>query len=104
MIERMPNAGHPGILSRILDKLIFVLHKLKRKDAVHFLHLPKTGGTAIKFAIEPYLMRGLYVILTHPHEFKLRDVPTGERVCFVLRDPVARFGWRFNPSVNVVLA
>jgi len=82
-------------MSRILDMAALLLRKLKRKPAVHLLHLPKTGGTAVKFAIKPYLAHGSYVIIPHPHKFKLRDVPDGDRVCFMLRDPIARFGSAF---------
>jgi hypothetical protein len=58
---------------------------------LHFLHIGKTGGSAIKHALEPYARTGSYVITLHPHRTRLRDVPSGEKIVFFLRDPVSRF-------------
>ena len=61
--------------------------------AVHFLHISKAGGTAIKHAIKqagrPKTTYG--PIKLHRHRFRLPDVPEGDRFFFVMRDPVARF-------------
>lgn len=61
--------------------------------AVHFLHIGKTGGSAIKWALNhadstetPY-----GPIQLHRHSFKMREVPLTDRVIFFVRDPVARF-------------
>jgi hypothetical protein len=57
--------------------------------AVHFLHIGKTGGTAVRAALEPYLdERG---IVYHGHAVHLPDVPQGDFCCFFVRDPVTRF-------------
>jgi hypothetical protein len=58
---------------------------------VHFLHLPKTGGTAVTAALEPYLRGADYRLILHGHGFRLQDVPKGERTFFFLRDPITRF-------------
>ena len=67
-------------------------HRLKGKPRVHFLHLGKTGGSAVKYAIEncpnPH---SRYVVYLHPHETTLRDVPPQESFFFFLRDPISRF-------------
>lgn len=67
-------------------------HRLQGKPRVHFLHLGKTGGSAVKYAIEncpnPH---SRYVVYLHPHETTLRDVPKQEKFFFFLRDPVSRF-------------
>jgi hypothetical protein len=60
-----------------------------RQD-VHFLHISKTGGTAVKHALKtlPGAQSWLHL---HRHETRLSDVPAGERMFFFLRDPVTRF-------------
>lgn len=57
-------------------------------DAIHFLHIGKTGGTAIRriFAkAESPSFQG------HPHRFKLAHLPYGARYFFSIRHPVSRF-------------
>ena len=79
------------------------------KEVVHFLHIGKTGGTAVRYALERDLIflsdvRGnitetstVYhpnipcVLKLHGHRIRLKDIPDGESVIFFLRDPVARF-------------
>lgn len=60
---------------------------------VHFIHIGKTGGTAIKSAMKaagrPKTRFGR--IQLHPHRYRLADVPEEDRLFFVMRDPVARF-------------
>lgn len=83
-------------LSRISRKSRLRVHRLwnrwQGKPRVHFLHLGKTGGSAVKYAIEssanPHLR---YVVYLHPHETTLRDVPEHEKFFFFLRDPISRF-------------
>jgi hypothetical protein len=57
---------------------------------LHFLHIGKTGGTAVKWALRhcavPHLMLRL-----HPHGVRLRDVPEGDGVFFFVRHPIGRF-------------
>lgn len=90
--------------------------------AVHFLHVGKTGGTAIKHALEssghaakagrvtvrPVLAHAsrraarevaptpFGPILLHRHRFRLRGVPPGDPAFFCLRDPITRFVSAFN--------
>lgn len=61
------------------------------KAPIHFLHIRKTGGNAIKEALR--LVPGIVI---HPHRVTLADIPEGERVFFALRDPVDRFVSGFN--------
>ena len=65
---------------------------------LHFLHVGKTGGTALKHAIgsaqaatSVNQARRPYVVRLHGHVVGLRDVPAGERFFFFVRDPVDRF-------------
>lgn len=61
------------------------------KQKVHFLHIGKTGGSAIKSVLEHYLETPSFSIVLHPHETSLSDVPQGEKAVFFLRDPISRF-------------
>lgn len=76
------------------------------KSLAHFIHLGKTGGTAIKHAIAPWSSRvtrtheracernadrGDYILVLHPHHVTLRQVRMGEKVFFSIRDPITRF-------------
>ena len=62
------------------------------RPPLHFLHIGKTGGTAIKHALgsvrEAHLCAGIHL---HPHPVTLRAVPEGEEFFFFLRNPVSRF-------------
>lgn len=57
--------------------------------AIHFLHVGKTGGSAVKHALAP--MAGRLGVVLHRHGTRLADLPRGERAFFFLRDPVERF-------------
>lgn len=70
----------------------------QRHKKVHFLHIGKTGGSAVRYALAPHLSSGDHVMVIggwtlylHHHDTKLRDVPEGEKVVFFLRDPTTRF-------------
>jgi hypothetical protein len=65
-------------------------------ERVHFLHIGKTGGNSIRYALTPYLHCAGHQIILHPHEAKLSDIPLGDRVIFCLRAPVERFVSGFN--------
>jgi hypothetical protein len=80
---------------------------------LHFIHIRKTGGTAIKRALGDHGLaawseRGLAEvprtpygpILLHRHAFRLSDVPDGEHAFFCVRDPVSRFVSRFQSRLN----
>jgi hypothetical protein len=61
------------------------------KQKVHFLHIGKTGGTAIKYALKDCLKKGKYDIILHEHNYTLKNVPVGDKVFFFVRDPISRF-------------
>ncbi len=56
---------------------------------LHFLHIGKSGGTAIKHALGP--IAPIANVVFHPHWIQLGRIPTGERVFFFLRHPLSRF-------------
>ncbi len=61
------------------------------RTTIHFLHIPKTGGTAITAALTPHLATSRYELVIHGHDVALSDLPEGERFFFSIRDPVRRF-------------
>jgi hypothetical protein len=60
----------------------------------HFLHVRKTGGSAVGHALAPHATSHRIVI--HGHATRLADVPPGDDVLFFLRDPVERYVSGFN--------
>lgn len=80
---------------------------------LHFVHVGKTGGTAIKQALLSHRLAyrhernahklpvGPYGrIHLHKHRFRLGDVPPGDFVFFCVRDPIARFVSGFYSRLN----
>jgi hypothetical protein len=72
------------------------MRKAGEAKPVHFLHIGKTGGTAVKHALKGHVDTGYYKVQLHPHGVRLRDIPVGEKVFFILRDPISRFISGFN--------
>lgn len=58
---------------------------------IHFLHIRKTGGTAIKEALRFDLKTDKYTIHLQEHKYRLTEVPEGDLYFFFLRDPISRF-------------
>jgi len=56
---------------------------------LHFLHIGKTGGTAVKHALKA--VGTARQLRLHGHDVRLADVPPGEQVFFFLREPLSRF-------------
>jgi hypothetical protein len=55
---------------------------------VHFLHIGKTGGTALGHALNAFGSRNIQL---HGHAVRLPDIPVGDKVFFCLRDPITRY-------------
>jgi hypothetical protein len=72
------------------------VHRSQGMQIIHLLHIGKTGGTALKESLRPTCDTVDYRIELHEHNFKLRDVPAGDKVVFFLRDPIRRFVSGFN--------
>jgi len=64
---------------------------MRKKQTVHFLHIGKTGGSAVKSVLNEYLETSKYTLKLHGHNKSLKDIPEGEYVILFLRDPVSRF-------------
>jgi hypothetical protein len=67
-----------------------------RRPPIHFLHIGKTGGTAIREALAPHHSLPTHQLFFPGHNVTLRDVPVGDKIVFVVRDPLSRFLSGFN--------
>ena len=61
------------------------------KSKIHFLHIGKTGGSALKYVLGNFLNTQEYILELHHHNVSLKHIPEGEKVIFFLRDPISRF-------------
>jgi hypothetical protein len=66
--------------------------------AVHFIHVSKAGGTALRYAIRAArldaggrLESPWGDVWGHDHRFRFADVGRGDKVVLPLRDPISRF-------------
>jgi hypothetical protein len=75
----------------IKKSLRVVKASLTGKRIVHFLHIGKTGGTAIKYVLKRYPSTPEYEIFIHNHKTSLSDIHQSHGVIFFLRDPARRF-------------
>jgi len=82
-----------GLKGKVRPALGRVRHAYRGrgKPRAHFLHVGKTGGTALKTALRPVATAGSYRLDLHGHQFPLARVRVGERFFFATRDPIARF-------------
>lgn len=64
----------------------------------HFLHVRKTGGSAVHTALEP--ISAEYNIKLWGHQKYLPDVPSGDKIIFGIRHPVTRFASGFNSRLR----
>lgn len=60
------------------------------KPTTHFLHIDKTGGSALSDILIPLVSRG-YNLAFHGHDFKLTNLPEGEQFYFGIRNPITRY-------------
>ena len=67
------------------------MKRLPDRTLVHFLHIGKTGGSAIKYALREHLVSPRYQLQLRGHRIALSDIPPGDKAFFFLRDPVSRF-------------
>jgi len=78
-------------VARIEKHLTLARHRRTGRKVVHLLHIGKTGGSAVKVALEPQLVTERYAVALHPHHTVLRDIRPGDGVIFFLRDPLTRY-------------
>ena len=84
-----------------------LFHSVTGKETIHFIHIGKTAGTAIRsaFAAKSSLTGNVVPIhnklfIMHGHDFTLDKVKPGQKVFFVVRDPVSRFISGFNSRLR----
>lgn len=65
---------------------------------IHFLHIGKTGGTAIVEALRP--IADDFGIVLHDHDKRLSEIPRHQRVFFFVRHPIPRFVSGFNSRLR----
>ncbi len=63
---------------------------LNDRRRIHFLHIGKTGGSAVKATLHGAVTDNFRIKL-HKHSFHLNNIPAGEKCFFFVRDPVSRF-------------
>lgn len=92
-------------VNKILLNAVVKVNRLGGLQPVHFLHVGKTGGTILKVVLHPSESpesKGMhghrsirktksFLIKSHLHSHKLKDVPHGEKVFFCVRNPINRF-------------
>jgi hypothetical protein len=66
------------------------------RPPLNVLHIGKTGGTALKHVLSENADASRCQLLFRGHEVTLPDVPPGEQVMFLIRDPLTRFVSAFN--------
>lgn len=79
------------IFARVNQHIEIARHRRQGRKVVHLLHIGKTGGSAVKVALEGHLVTPKYLITLNPHHTTLRDIRVGDSVIFFLRDPISRF-------------
>jgi len=89
----MKPSGFKQVVLNVIEKSHStrrMLLYLRGKTVVHFLHIGKTCGTAVKNALE-HARSSKFIIKHYGHKFYQRDVPQGDKVIFIIRDPVSRY-------------
>ena len=56
-----------------------------KPQIIHFLHIGKTGGTALRTTLRKNKSKK-YKYKFHRHNTTLKEVPEGEKVIFLIRD------------------
>jgi hypothetical protein len=64
---------------------------LDQRPVAHFLHIGKTAGTALTFALRQAQDTAKYRIVKHLHQVGLHAVPESDYYFFCVRDPIDRY-------------
>ena len=73
------------------ERIRRILAKRRGKTIVHFLHIGKTGGSAVKFVLQTYRSTPSHEIFLYGHGASMMSLQKGDKVIFFLRDPIARY-------------
>jgi hypothetical protein len=71
-------------------------NRFDHRPVAHFMHIGKTGGTALRFALHDARNATAYRVIRHGHRARLRDIPPGEKFFFSVRDPIDRYVSAFS--------
>jgi hypothetical protein len=80
-----------GQINTVRRTVAIFVYRLSKRPIIHFIHIGKTGGSAIKVALEDHPDTPTGILILHRHRTRLREIPSGEKVFFFVRDPIARF-------------
>ena len=89
--RRVPKKTLKGQWNLVRFRFQENFYALRGRKIVHLLHIGKTGGTAVKHALQTDLVTSQYLVRRHGHQTRLDQIPTGQSVVFFLRDPQSRF-------------
>jgi hypothetical protein len=85
-------------LSESVRSLLFEGLKLSGYKVVHFIHIGKTAGSALKegvrlkkFIWQNVTIGGKYIFQMEKHPFTMKHLKEDEYVFFIVRDPIGRF-------------
>ena len=89
----MPEVLHPKSFPvlRAIRRIQRATHRLAGGGNLHFLHIGKTGGTAVRHALGEWSACSKRRVILHWHNLRFTEVPAGDGAIFFLRDPVTRF-------------
>lgn len=93
---RSPWQQFSQFVQTTIRKLKLRWYRLRGGQVVNFLHIPKTGGSAVKNTIGKNLSSKKYQIHLRGHSCDLKEIPKGDKFFFFLRDPAQRFVSAFN--------
>src|SRR3569833_371466 len=79
----------------LLNRKRHLLSRLRGKPVAHLIHIGKTGGTALRQALLPYVDAGAYTLFLHGHSMTLALLEPGEKTFFFQRDPISKFASAF---------
>ncbi len=95
-------------IRKFLQRLVISIFKIFGFRIVHFIHIGKTAGTALKTAAssKTFIWKNFRVtngnlFIFQKHKFDLDEVRDNEFIFFVIRDPLKRFVSGFNSRLRM---
>lgn len=65
--------------------------RLAGKGNIRFIHVGKTGGSAVRHALGEWSGLSKRRLILHWHDLRFTELPVGDQAVFFLRDPLRRF-------------
>ena len=88
------------ILAKLAAKRLY--HHAHGREIIHFIHIPRTGGSSIKAALSDHTISKRRAIFLHPHLIRLLDIPKNDQVFFFMRDPITRLISAYNKRKSIL--